>query len=83
MKMEPIAGRIIIEAGKGQEFNTSHIFTRPITYRDIGIVINPGSSNEVKEGDKVKYELRGSRDIRIDGRDLISVDEDRITAVLD
>jgi len=83
MKIEPTAGRVIIEAGKGQEYSTLALFTRPITYRDIGIVINPGTVETVEVGDKVKYELKGSRDIRIDGRDLISVNEDKITAVLD
>ena len=81
MTLEPIFGRIFVEPLKTR-IEQSILFVKFEGYRDRGRVYNSGSSQLVKTGDLVKYNIRRARDIKLKDLCLVSVDEEDIECII-
>jgi len=73
MKLKPIFNRIFVEPVT-EVATSSKLFIPFKGFRDRGRVQNTGGSTLVKEGDLVKYALRGVRDLKFGELELHSVD---------
>ena len=74
MELQPLFGRIFVESIKEEPKQNGFII--PFTgRRDRGRIVNPGESKIFKVGDIVIYDMKAVRLLKVDGKELISLEE--------
>jgi len=77
----PLFGRVLVKEIK-ENMDVGLLIIPFAGYRDRGIVVQ-SNSDVVKVGDKIIYEIRYTRDVKIDDEDFISVSEEDILAIIE
>ena len=79
--LEPIFGKVFIERSV-VPVESSRLWAPTRMAEDEGTVLDSGGSKDVKNGDRVKFALRGAAEIQFENKLVISVDQDQILAII-